>query len=358
MSYEVFAVPSYPFPKVYIDRILSILEKYDPFVIFGIDDEKKKYSIFDFSYGTEILGQTYLGYLDRNIVSYSLQFLEHEHRTVELQQLALSCLIFLNLYEAKYELSHAVLEVYDTTVDSSRVLREINGWNHVSDLLHSTNIQYVLDFLLSGNNNLPQKNFHENLALDISTNDFQPGTSWYSAYVHTLKLATIQKKNLDSIAGIDGYFNWIVNSYKSDTSCVYFSLFFLSSKYQHKQIYKHLKQIRNIAWDLSQITTWFNESREHIEKGGICDVLVTNDTQLKEIAILLARSVRSREDSDFQLLNTLEKYYSEFESRKIFDLFEIFEKDLKKNDRRKRGYNDLQEKKAMISELEEELSPI
>lgn len=50
MDKNILFVPSFPFDKYYIEKIILQLQADDPFVVLGIDDEQKKYSMFDIGY--------------------------------------------------------------------------------------------------------------------------------------------------------------------------------------------------------------------------------------------------------------------------------------------------------------------
>lgn len=352
MEYDVLAVTDYPFPKHYIDSITNILKDNDPFLIFSIDDESKKYSIFSFSYSEEMLGNTFIAYIDRNILTYAYQFMHHEKRTIKQQQLALSCLIYLNFFQTKYELSQSLIELINSSTINDHLKDEVYNWNYLLDLLHSVDIYYLLDFIETGINNLPEIDFNRFKSKDLSGYKLDPDDSWHSIYIHILKLANIQKKGLKSIKGIKYYFDWIINDFKSDVVCVYFSIILFSSKQNYETIYERPQAIKNITWDISHITNWFHESLEHIQKTKEIDILVTNDRKLKEIATFLSNTSKRKSIADQFFNKVLHKYYTNEETDIVLELLNSFQSALSSSHRHKRGFNDLEEKKKMIAELE------
>jgi hypothetical protein len=356
VKYDIISVPDYPFPKHYIDKIIEILKIYDPFVILGIDDETKKYSIFNYSYSVEITENCFIAYIDRNILTYAYQFLFHESKTIKYQQLALSCFLYLNFFNSKYDLTQSVIELINTSNGYNYLVDEVFYWNYLNDLLHSSDVSYVLSFIETGNNNLPKADFSKYKQKDFSNLNVEPDIFWYSAYIHILKLACIQKKMLKSIDGLKFYFDWVIDEYKSDAACIYFSIIFFSTKNNYTIIYDDLSKIKNIAWDISHITNWFHESVDHIDKTKDIDILVTNDIKLKEIALLFSRTVNDKELSDKFILEIANKYYKKEDGIVILQMLNTFQEKLNTIHRKKRGLCNIDEKKKMIVEFESVLS--
>ncbi len=359
MNEDIILIPNFPFSKKYIDQIISILNYHDPFVILAIDDEAKKYSIFHNAYTKDVLEYNFIAHIDRNIITYAFQFIKSENRTIKQQQLALSCFLYLNLLEAKYELSQPVLELLHSTENANRTKNEIISWNQFIDFLHSDNIKYILDFIFEGINKLPKlseitdKEKLQIKQLDIS--DIEPPISWYSAYIHLLKLSIIQKENKGSIESISEYFNWIITEYKSDASCIYFSFIFFSNKHEYKKIYNEKTRIMNLAWDLSHVTNWFRDSIKHINDEKIIDILVTHDGMLKDIANLLSEECKISANAGRKKCKFLELYYSRNDVDRINELYNSYVNNLKSDNRTPKTINDIEQKKGIIADLELEL---
>jgi hypothetical protein len=355
MDNEVLFVPSFPFDESYVDQIVIQLQTNDPFVILGIDDEQKKYSIFHMSYSQEILGTRFVAHLDRNIVAYCYQFIRGDTRNLEQQKMALSALLYLNMFAAKYDLSQMVLEAHHTRSGEHTLQTEISTWNLLMDTLQSSDIQYALDLIGKGRNSLPEG--FEARRTPIATNDegVEPDIVWYSAYIHLLQMATIQRRRFRSADAVHEYLNWIIQVYKSDTATVYFSIIFFSEKRNFKEVFRDKYMIQNIAWDLAHIQHWFHDSLAHIGKSNVMDILVTNDQRLKEIAVCLSRGVRTREDSLIILEKFARTYFNEANVARLMKTFSEYESNLTKSDRKRRSFDDVESKKVFIGELEREL---
>jgi hypothetical protein len=269
--------------------------------------------------------------------------------------MALSALLYLNMFAAKYDLSQMVLEAHHTRSGEHTLQTEISTWNLLMDTLQSSDIQYALDLIGKGRNSLPEG--FEARRTPIATNDegVEPDIVWYSAYIHLLQMATIQRRRFRSADAVHEYLNWIIQVYKSDTAAVYFSIIFFSEKRNFKEVFRDKYMIQNIAWDLAHIQHWFHDSLAHIGKSNVMDILVTNDQRLKEIAVCLSRGVRTREDSLIILEKFARTYFNEANVARLMKTFSEYESNLTKSDRKRRSFDDVESKKVFIGELEREL---
>ncbi|MFQ5544049.1 MAG: hypothetical protein ACE5FY_06825 [Nitrospiria bacterium] len=342
----------YPFSEKYIEKIVRILKQYDPFVIVGMTNETKKYSISDYSYSKEMRASSFVGYLDRNIVGYLSYFLKKDDRAIEQQKMALSAVIFLNLFEASYDFSHGTFELYQGTKEMDAVNREICNWQFLNTILHSNNIRYPLDFILSGTNSLPNTSVDKQVALLRHDDLSLPLISWKSAYVHLLKMALLEKANKKNIEGLSEYLQWVIEEYKSDVSCIYFALHFFATSQSSRRLYDSLVKIENTAWDLSFISYWFREAQANFKKNpNHFDILVTNDRLLRTIAKSISNGTISAEASKAEENRFVDSLYSQNDRACVKNLLDEFTQRIPQPSRPKRSLNNEDEKDRMISEF-------
>ncbi|MFN9618578.1 MAG: hypothetical protein ACK55X_02540 [Synechococcaceae cyanobacterium] len=184
MSQDILFIPSFPFDDQYIDHIICQLRRHDPFVVLGIDDNCKKYSIFHLNYSKDILGKKIIAHLGRNIVSYCHQFPRGEIRNIGQQQMALSCSIYLNMFSVEHELSQMMLEAHHSRSGSHGVHTEIAFWNLFDGLLKSSDIQHALELIGKGKSSLPDTFVTGMQIPELDDSDLEPGMAWHSAYIH------------------------------------------------------------------------------------------------------------------------------------------------------------------------------
>jgi hypothetical protein len=345
-------VPPFSFDRRHVVSVIRILQKHDPFAILGIEDESIKYSIPHYIFCREIQGRQINALLDRNIVSYCYQFLRRDMRTIDQQQLALSCLIFLNMFEAEFYNLH-IIEAHHCRPASQSVQAEIVDWNLLMEFLHSNDIRYALELIATSQNMLPENYESRKQASELDHSEIQPPISWHSVYIHLLKMAEIQKNQSRGVDAVAEYLLWVAESYKSDAAAIYFAVIFFSEKEAHRRLFRDKRLIQNIAWDLTYIVDWFRQSRKNIEDNGPVNILVSHDSQLKQIAFCLARDAMTEFDSSEMFEHLLDRYYAPQSKPKLIVLFDNFAARLRNSSRQRSHFDDIEMKKELVMELEE-----
>jgi len=259
------------------------------------------------------------------------------------------------MFGVEYELSQMMLEAHHSRSGSYSIHSEIAFWNLLVELLSSSDIYYALELIGKGQNKLPDTYVKRMQIPALDVGAIKPDMIWYSAYIHLLKMAEIQKNRSFGVDAVVDYLDWVAECYKSDVAAVYFAVIFFAENQKHRAIFNNKKLIQNVSWDLAHIGNWFRESKQHIEAKGPVDILVTHDKRLKELAFILSRSVRSRSDSLAVFDELISKYYTSQSRLTLLDAFAKFEERLKDPGRPRNTFNDIEMKKRCISEFEESL---
>lgn len=281
---KIELIASLGFPPKYLDIIGKILHKHDPLLLLSPISFESKYSFFSYAYSIEALGQQIIAHVDRNIFKYCFDFLKKNKNTVEQQKLSLAIITFFSMFSAKYDFCEDFLELYDSTKNCNMLIENIENWNSFIDLFNSNNFFYILDFIETGINNLPEIKTDKIDSKKIDENKLYLSSSCQSSYIHMLKMSLMQKGKYSGIDAFRKYYQWCITTYKVDLSCLYYAIPFFSNKKNHRLIHSNISTIKNISWDLSRISDWYRSSVENIKENRIINILITNDCMLKRIA--------------------------------------------------------------------------